>query len=275
MIPEFLAIGHVTRDLIHDGFGWGGTVTYGALTAQKMGLSPAVITSMSVEHETPAALLNIPFHKVPAAETTTFRNTYQKGTRTQILRGISSPISPADVPIRWINSPLVLLGPVVGEVSYDLAAHFPNSTVIACMQGWLRRWDSAGRVTTLDWDGSQVLPLVDAAIVSAEDVEDEAIFDRWATLVPVLVVTNGSRGSRVHFAGQWHEVSPFHAEEFDQTGAGDVYAAAYLFQYQRSRDPLDAARFASCAAAMSVEAESYKGIPSLAEVEARLILGQD
>jgi hypothetical protein len=275
LIPEFLAIGHVTRDLVNNGFGWGGTVTYGALTAQKMGLSPAIVTSMGEEHETPTPLRNIPFHKVPASETTTFRNIYQEGSRTQILKGISSPISAADIPTRWANSPLVLLGPVVGEVSYDIAPHFPNSTVVACMQGWLRRWDAAGRVTTLDWDGSQVLPLVDAAVVSTEDVEDTSLFDQWAKLTPVLVVTNGRRGSRVHFSGQWHEVLPFDAKEFDQTGAGDVFATAYLFQYHRSGDPVNAARFASCAAAMSVEAESYSGIPSLAEVEARIVLEQD
>lgn len=275
MPPNFLAIGHVTQDLSDEGFAWGGTVTYGALTAQKLGLSPAVVTSMSVEHGAPSSLWNIPFHKVPAAETTTFRNVYHEGARTQILKGISSPISPADIPFQWANSSLVLLGPVVGEVSYDLASYFPDSTVVACMQGWLRRWDTAGRITALDWDGDQVLPLIDAAVVSTEDVDDVSLFDRWANLTRVLVVTNGNRGSKVHFAGRWHEVLPFDAKEFDPTGAGDVYATAYLFQYHRSGDPLNAARFASCTAAMSVEAESYSGIPSLAEVEARLVLEQD
>ena len=239
-----------------------------------MGLSPAVVTSVSVDQETPSSHWNIPFHEVPAAETTTFHNVYDGGGRTQFLRGVGSPISPADIPVQWTGTPLVLLGPMVGEVSYDLATHFPNSTVVACMQGWLRRWDAVGRVTALNWDGEEVLPFVDTAVVSTEDVDDASLVDRWADLARVLIVTDGRDGSRVHFDGRWHDVVPFDADEVDQTGAGDVYATAYLVQYRRSRDPLDAATFASCAAAMSVEAEGYSGIPTLAEVQARLALEQ-
>ena len=239
-----------------------------------MGLSPAVVTSVGIDQETPSSHWGIPFHEVPAAETTTFHNIYDEGGRTQILKGVGSPISPADVPAHWTDAPVVLLGPMVGEVSYDLVHHFHKSTVVACMQGWLRRWDAVGRVTALHWDGDEVLPFIDAAVVSSEDVEDAYLIDRWAASSRVLIVTNGSEGSRLHLDGRWHEIAPFAAEEVDQTGAGDVYAAAYLLKYHRSRDPLDAARFASCTAAMSVEAEGYGGIPTLAEVEARLALEQ-
>ena len=43
--PDFLAIGHVTRDLLPgDTFTLGGTVTFAALTAQHLGLTSAVVT---------------------------------------------------------------------------------------------------------------------------------------------------------------------------------------------------------------------------------------
>ena len=45
MTPDFLAIGVVTKDISPEGYTIGGAVTYSALTALRMGLSPAVVTS--------------------------------------------------------------------------------------------------------------------------------------------------------------------------------------------------------------------------------------
>ena len=42
MPPDFLAIGVVTRDISPEGYSIGGAVTYGALTAMRLGLAPAV-----------------------------------------------------------------------------------------------------------------------------------------------------------------------------------------------------------------------------------------
>jgi len=42
--PEFLTIGHVTRDIHPDGtFSLGGTVTFAALTAYRLGLVAATV----------------------------------------------------------------------------------------------------------------------------------------------------------------------------------------------------------------------------------------
>src|SRR5258708_25155188 len=44
-VPEFLTIGHVTRDLHPDGsFSLGGTVTFAALTAYRLGLVAAILS---------------------------------------------------------------------------------------------------------------------------------------------------------------------------------------------------------------------------------------
>src|SRR5260221_9360858 len=44
-MPEFLTIGHVTRDLHPDGsFSLGGTVTFAALTTYRLGLVAAIVT---------------------------------------------------------------------------------------------------------------------------------------------------------------------------------------------------------------------------------------
>ena len=56
------------------------------------------------------------------------------------LKSVASPIELADVPASWRSAPLVLLGPLAGEVGYELAASFPEAVVLASIQGWLRQW---------------------------------------------------------------------------------------------------------------------------------------
>ena len=51
--PDYLVIGHVSKDLLPNGEGAraGGTATYSALTAQKLGLQAGVITSLAEEDQ--------------------------------------------------------------------------------------------------------------------------------------------------------------------------------------------------------------------------------
>ena len=88
--PDFLAIGHVTRDLLPDG-GWrlGGTVTFAALTAVRLGLRAAIATSAppDVLAALDAVLPDIPLSAIPTDEATTFENIYTSRGRQQFLRG--------------------------------------------------------------------------------------------------------------------------------------------------------------------------------------------
>ena len=270
MPPDFLAIGHVARDVSPDGFVVGGAAAYAALTALRMGLYAAVVTSAGPDLDPRSTMPGVQVHVVPSQHTTTFHNIYAEGRRTQLVEGVAGAISSSDVPPEWLSAPLVLLGPLVGEVSYDLAPAFPNAVVLASIQGWLRRWDDDGRVQAARWKGTEVLPHVDAAVFSGEDVEDQRGIDRWAAMVPVLILTKGREGASVHYGGCWRRVAPFPAREVDPTGAGDVFAAAYLVRFQETRDPLESARFGSCAASFCVEAKGTDGIPTRSQVERRL-----
>ena len=268
--PDFLAIGHVVKDVTHEGYRLGGAVTYGALTAISLGLSAAIVTSSSPKHLIDIEGLGLPVHALQADETTTFRNVYELGRRRQVIKAVAGPIAASDVPEAWQPAPMVLLGPVASEVSLDLPRCFPDSLVGASIQGWLREWDATGRVTPKAWDGRDALPYVDVAVVSAEDVVDDHLIDRWAALPPVLIVTMGRQGARLHAEGRWHQIEPFAAREADPTGAGDVFAAAYVVRYHETRDALESARFASCAASFCVEAVGVAGIPTRRQVEDRL-----
>ena len=245
-------------------------MTYAALTVLGLGLTPAVVTAVGPDLDLPRLMPRVQFHAVRASETTTFHNIYRGGKRTQLVKGVSGPVRPSDIPPQWRCAPLVMLAPLVCEVEYELAHRFPCATVLASLQGWLRQWDDDGRVSQAYWDGTQLLPHVDAAFLSDKDVEDLEQIDRWKRIVPVLIVTMGSEGARVHFQGRWHRIQPFPVREVEPTGAGDVFGAAYLVRYRETSDVLEAARFASCAASFCVEAEGVSGIPTRSQVERRL-----
>ena len=270
MLPDFLAIGHVTKDVTPDGNRLGGTVAFAALTASRLGLSPAVVTSAAPDLDVRSSIPGVPIHVVPSDENTTFHNTYRLDQRVQRLERLAAPIEPADIPTWWLSARLVLLGPLVGEVSYQLAQAFPNALVLASIQGWLRRWDRKGLVGSVSWNGTEVLPHVDAAVCSNADIGNSHLLDLWKTITPVLIVTMGSEGARLHFEGDWHRIEPFPTQEMDPTGAGDVFGAAYLIRYGETLSPLESARFASCAASFCVEAKGMEGVPTRAQVERRL-----
>ena len=265
-----MAIGVATKDILPEGYTIGGAVTYGALTALRLGLAPAVVTSAALDLDLESAMEGVRLHVVPSRTTATFENVYDAGSRRQRIVEVADPIAAADIPLEWRSAPLVLLGPLVGELRDDLAQGLRDSVVMASMQGWLRQWDDEGFVTPAAWDGREVLPYVSAAICSVEDFEDEGLIDVWKEMVPVLIVTMGKDGARLHYSGAWHLIEPFEAREVDPTGAGDVFATAYLVRFRETSDVLESARFASCVASFCVEAEGTKGIPTRSRVEMRL-----
>jgi sugar/nucleoside kinase (ribokinase family) len=89
----------------------------------------------------------------------------------------------------------------------------------------------------------------------------------------MLVVTLGDRGCDVYRQGSRE---PFHspafkwAVEVDPTGAGDVFAAAFLWHLHKSGgDWRTAADWANCVASFVVEKRGVGGVPKLEAVEKR------
>ena len=248
----------------------GGAVTYAALTASRMGLNSSIVTSVGPRFDLHSQLEVVDVHVVPSSETTTFENTYREGRRTQYLKGIAGEIGVTDIPRKFGTTPLVMLAPLVGEVDPKLAHAFAGSTVIASIQGWLRRWDGRGLVSPDDWEGVDVLPQVDAAIFSLEDVIDSRLMESWIEMTPVVIATRASHGATLYLHGVAHHIEPFPTIEVDPTGAGDVFGAGYLVRYRETGDPIESARFGSCAASFCVEARGTEGIPTRAQVDRRL-----
>lgn len=273
--PDFLVVGHVTKDLNGNGsFTIGGTVTYAASTAANLGLHAAIVTRADPQLD--LSLLEgrgVRILRLPSSETSTFQNIYLDGTRLQYLRAVAGAIAAVDIPAAWSHARIVHLGPLTQEISPDIVRAFPGALIGVTPQGWMRRWDGDGLVYPTPWVSvEEVMATADVLVYSLQDVGgDERIVRRYGSLARVMVVTQSDHGATVYVRGERpHHFPAFAAHEVDPTGAGDVFCAAYLIHLAETGDPYASARFANCVASFSVEAKGTQGIPSREQALQRL-----
>ncbi|MEX0786551.1 MAG: PfkB family carbohydrate kinase [Dehalococcoidia bacterium] len=270
--PDLVVVGHVVRDVTREGWRLGGTASFGAAQAQKLGLRVGVVTRVGPDLEMAGIMPKIEIAGRPAARTTTFENTYEGATRRQRVAAQAEPIEEQDIPDAWRDAPMALIGPVCREVSPELPGVFANALVGIAAQGWLRELDAEGHVRRSQWTGPPFWSSCRLLFVSDEDVGDRPEqIDRWAADVPVTVVTRERRGARIHEHGRWRAIDAIPAREVDPTGAGDIFATAFMVRYHETGDAAQAARFASSAAAWSVEAPGIDGVAGRAGIEARMM----
>lgn len=283
--PEFVLIGHVSRDLLSDG-NWrlGGGVSYAGVAAGRLGLRVGVLTSASpdVLSTMREALPNAATINIPSPEATTFENIYDATGRRQFLRARAESLTRDHLPSAWVNARIVLLTPVAQEVDPAFAQAFPGALVAAAPQGWLRRWDTQGAISPSPLDvAPQLLPRVRALILSRDDLlpldadleqkeQANALIADWAREVPLVAVTRGADGANLYAdSAPAESFAGVVAREIDPTGAGDVFAAAFLCWLDRTGDARAAVRFANHVAACSVERVGVESAPTVAQLVAR------
>lgn len=268
---DYLLIGHVTQDVVPEGFALGGTVSYAALTARSFGKRVGIITACTPDLALPE-LDGITLLRKRSAANSTFENINTPQGRVQTIRAVADKISAADVPDIWRNTPIVHLGPVAAELDVDLAQAFPHSLLGVTPQGWLRAWDDQGHVSFTDWPNAlDVLKHANVVVLSLEDVRgNEDVIQEYASEVPVFVVTEGAKGSRVYWNGDVRTIRPPLEDEVDPVGAGDIFASSFFIRYNDTRDPWESARVATLLAAKSVTRRKLAGVPSPDEVHSAL-----
>ena len=190
--------------------------------------------------------------------------------RKQVIRQQASKITLESLPDAWRKAPIVHLGPVAQELEPESAAAFPSSLVGITPQGWMRTWDKDGNVTACNWaSAAAVLPSAGAVVISREDVHgDEDAIHAMAQQTRILVVTEGAAGSVLYWNGDSRRFRAPSVIEVDDVGAGDIFAAALFIRLYMTRDPWEAARFATLIAARSVTRAGFDGIPTKRDIEA-------
>jgi 1D-myo-inositol 3-kinase len=265
----------VTRDQREGGDVLGGTVSYAALAAQKLGWDAAVLTAAGPDFDPARELPGVEVFCSPSSATTRFVNRYDAaGGRTQTLAALADDVDLALLPDAWRDPDVLLLGPVAGEVAGGMATAFAADVVGATAQGWLRAFDEDGAVSARDFaDAKGALAGVHALFLSENDLDEAGRRARELLgTVPIVALTRGWMGLTLLTRQGVFDVPTLPRYEVDATGAGDVFAAAFLVRYHEAKDTLEAASFAACAASCAVEAVGVAGIAGRDEVMKRLAL---
>ena len=269
---DYLVIGHIALDVLPTGKQLGGTVSYSALTARALGLRVGMVTSAR-EDAPLQALEDIQIVNVPSDQSTTFENIKTESGRKQILYHQAAPILLDHIPQVWRSTSIIHLAPIAREldVTLALAGKLSASLLGVTPQGWMRKWDEYGRVTACAWDAyasEQILSQAGGVVISVEDINyDLELVELMAHQTQVFCLTEGESGAVLHWNGDRRRFRPPVVEEVDATGAGDIFAAAFFVRLFATRDPWEAARFATNLAAYSVTRIGLDGIPTPQEIE--------
>jgi len=270
--PDFVAIGHVTLDRIGDAIRPGGAALFAAVAAHRLGLSVGLLTSHGDDFPLDLIPPKIEVVSIPAADTSRFEHQLDAEGRVSHVRAVAGPLTTADVPDDWRGAALTLLAPVLDEVDPMIATLFTEGAVGAAAQGWLRHAARDGLVVPRTWRSpDRLLQSVQALFLSREDIrgQESEVVD-WFQRMPIGVLTADRDGALLFVNGERYEVRPRPAREVDPTGAGDVFAATFLVQYQRDGDPWQAAAAAACAGSLAVEGQGWSAVADRATLDAAL-----
>ncbi|MBN1966685.1 MAG: ribokinase [Anaerolineae bacterium] len=269
LIPDYLLIGHIAHDVTPQGPQLGGTVSYAAHTAAAFGLRVAILTSTAPDEPLLAALppqaLVI---SIPAEHTTTFENIYDGDSRTQYLHHRAAGLGPVALPPAWRKARLVHLGPIAYEIDPALMSAFDGSRICVTPQGWMRKRESDGRVSTIPWaSAGQVLPKTALTVLSEEDIRhDPGLEHAFAALAPLMILTRGKRGGTIYRHSARREFPAFPAHEVNPTGAGDIFATVLHIMLEQTGDLDYAVMIAARLAGQSVTRVGLASVPTPQEI---------
>ena len=264
---QYLIIGHVTKDITPEGGRMGGTAAYAGLTALAYGADASLVTSCSPACDL-SPLEGIRIRKVLSGQVTVFENRYDGNAREQWIKSVAEPLGAVHIPQSWLLPAIVHLAPVVGEVKPGVMDLFSRSLRCVTLQGWMREWDSLGKVRhSLCPDAEEAARNAHAAVFSMDDVDgDEEQAVKLAALCPAAAVTDGERGCRVFWKGEVRAFPAPPQQVVDPTGAGDIFAAIFFLRLKETGDAWEAGRMATALASRSVIRTGLTGTPTREEI---------
>lgn len=281
--PEYLAVGHITVDLLPDGSPvLGGTALYSALTAARFGLRTAVITRGNFTRHGDAIgdALNQYAEEIEiilqsSQQPTVFTNATAAGRRVQTIHSWAGRIDLNGIPAHWRAAEIVHLAPVAQEIDPRQAGRLSPAFLGATPQGWMRRWppSHSGSVSLGSLRlPSEILSRIDAMVLNAEEQslardQIEAVSSRG-----LVAITRGPQPAQILDRGRLFEVPSFPARMVDDAGAGDVFAAALFILRANHESTISAGRMAAAAAAKRIQGQGPDAVPTRQEVEEYLEL---
>jgi sugar/nucleoside kinase (ribokinase family) len=238
-----LVVGAASRDIDpRDERGWrlGGTVSYGALAAARLGIRVRALVGADAEAAAAHELNTLRAARVdvvvaPLAHGPVFENRQMGNARRQFVHGVSDVVPVEALPAEWRSPTALLLGPVANELRDDWLRAIPDNALVAlAWQGLLRDMEPGTPVNLLPLTVTPLVRRADVLFVSAEDVvAGGPALDDMLRPGQEVFVTGGERGAlhiRQTRDGRRVSIVPPRPSRtpIDTTGAGDTFLAAYV-----------------------------------------------
>ena len=185
---------------------------------------------------------------------TRFRIGYYRGSRRLWLLHAGRSVEST-----WIGGRVegLHLGPVFNEISESLVRSLRKKCGFMSLdiQGLVRKVNRSGEVQVLRRNLDSVLRMCDLVKASLDEAKSknssrdhQVILDRFLAKGPkYAIITLGAKGSLLGIRNSKKFLIPAFPDKSikDPTGAGDVYAGAWLTSYLRTKDPVWAASVGS------------------------------
>lgn len=219
---------------------------------------------------------------------TNFVLDYFNHSRTLTLKSRSPNLSFEDLPQKYLNNPpeVIVLVPLCSEITYDYVSkileHFPNTYIGIDLQGFLRKIDDQGIVSyILDEqiisNMNNIMNLIGERLIlkgsevemkllsNKDDLNEVMNYFHDSEFKGLFIMTLGESGSMITKQGyQTFKIPAFKSRSvIDETGAGDVYLAIFLYEFICSDKSWEAVKkaayLASSAASFLVERNGPDG----------------
>jgi len=229
---------------------------------------------------------------------TNFILNYFNHSRTLILKSRSPNLEFEDIPDEYLNNPpeVIVLAPLCNEISYeyitDILKYFPNAYIAIDLQGFIRNIEnghvSIVRDEKIISNMERIVNLIGDKLIlkGSEDEmkilsEKDDIYEamdhfKYVEFKGIFIMTLGEAGSLIVKKGKnILKIPAFKSRGVvDETGAGDVYFAIFLYEFIQSDKTWQsiekAAYLASSAASFNVEKTGPYGFETKEKVLERV-----
>lgn len=283
--PALVVVGAAARDLTSDdprGWRLGGGVTYGALTAARLGIPTGAVIGVDgpASEASELGLLRaagVTVTLVRLDRSPVFENVEGPGGRIQRCAEPGDQVPVSGLPTTWRSAAAWTMAPVADELP-DAWAGVPSPGVPVAVgwQGLLRDLPRGGLVRRRPPARSALLDRATLVGVSRQDIDSDVSVERLLDLLAphaTLALTQGDGGGlvvqrdvRAGASERAYEAIPA-ASTVDPTGAGDVFLAALLCaltfpkELGRTGDLDGAICLAAAAASLVVQGPGLMAVP--------------
>ncbi|MCR8453896.1 MAG: PfkB family carbohydrate kinase [Crenarchaeota archaeon] len=250
---KILILGSLTIDIIEGRLTSGGPALYCSLAAELLGLDYFCCGIKPKEYR-----WEVPRGHFLQSDGPVFEHKYESNSRiSKLLRvpGIYNSVLPNPA-----NFDAVFINPVYREFEVKLMKSVVNNArAVIDAQGLVRiARDDRIEVTTISKDEFNIIESCWAIHISVDELPAFDVLPQK----PLTVITFGENGAKVRL-GQREYYIPAYRVDGNPTGAGDFFMVAFIAEYLRNKDLIEACLYAASLASLLVEGKIPRSLSSV------------